>query len=168
MNKWVNDNIILRNCQPGTGRRRADILDDIGDRLKKFRQRMGYTQKQISDLLNIERSTYSYYETGKTTPDIMTICKLADIFNEKISDILEGEISPVPKEKDSEVMIFPSEHSALLRDSEVYRINDFGPQFTSDLSDSERDMVLCFRLLSSKRQKKISDMVREQLESMGL
>lgn len=143
------------------------ILDDIGDRLKKFRQRMGYTQKQISDLLNIERSTYSYYETGKTTPDIMTIYKLAEIFNEKISDVLEGEIRPIPSGRNDDASGFPSKRAVLLKENDVYQIDDFGPQFTSDLSDSERNLVLCFRLLPAKGQERISDMIRYELEGMS-
>lgn len=42
----------------------------INERLRELRIKSGYTQSQIAKILNIDRSTYSYYEIGKTTPDI--------------------------------------------------------------------------------------------------
>lgn len=59
--------------------------------LRKLRENNGYTQQQIADALNINRSTYAYYESGKTTPDIDTIIKLAKIFNIDYIDLLETE-----------------------------------------------------------------------------
>lgn len=35
--------------------------------LKIFRMNAGYTQQQIADILVIQRSTYTYYELGKTS-----------------------------------------------------------------------------------------------------
>ena len=63
----------------------------LSKRLKILRENCGYTQQQIADALNIDRSTYTYYETGKTSPDIHAIVKLAKIFNVSYSDILDDE-----------------------------------------------------------------------------
>ena len=35
-------------------------------KIRELREKYGYTQKKMSELLGIERSTYTYYETGKT------------------------------------------------------------------------------------------------------
>ena len=51
----------------------------FGRRLKRFREESGYTQSILANILGIERSTYTYYETGKTTPvifDLMRLCRL--------------------------------------------------------------------------------------------
>ena len=51
----------------------------FGKRLKCFREESGYTQSIVANILGIERSTYTYYETGKTTPvvfDLMRLCRL--------------------------------------------------------------------------------------------
>ena len=37
----------------------------LGMRLRKFRKENGYSQSHIANVLGIERSTYTYYETGK-------------------------------------------------------------------------------------------------------
>ena len=39
-------------------------------------------------MLQIERSTYAFYETGKTTPGLDTLCKLAGIYGVSVDDLL--------------------------------------------------------------------------------
>ena len=59
--------------------------------IKAKRKKLGLTQQLISDLLNIKRSTYAYYETGKTTPSIETMYKLAEVFECDIEDLIKPE-----------------------------------------------------------------------------
>lgn len=60
----------------------------LAKNIKLFRLYNGYTQKQVADILNIERSTYAYYESGKSVPDIETIIKLARLYNISIDFLL--------------------------------------------------------------------------------
>ena len=53
----------------------------LNQRLKHFRTTSGLTQQQVADVLGLDRSTYAYYESGKTTPDIKSVNKLLKIFN---------------------------------------------------------------------------------------
>lgn len=66
----------------------------INERLRELRIKSGYTQNQIAKILNIDRSTYSYYEIGKTMPDISVLLTLAKIFNISISELLADEAGP--------------------------------------------------------------------------
>lgn len=52
----------------------------LATHLRLLREKNGLTQKQVADMLNIDRSTYAYYESGKTRPDILTIAKLARLY----------------------------------------------------------------------------------------
>lgn len=63
----------------------------LSDTLRRLRLEAGYTQQNVADALNINRSTYSYYETGKTTPDIQTLKALSRIFSVKPEIFLEDE-----------------------------------------------------------------------------
>lgn len=36
---------------------------------------------QVAKMLNIDRSTYAYYETGKTKPDVDTLLKLCVVYD---------------------------------------------------------------------------------------
>ena len=38
----------------------------FSERLRKIRKASGMTQQEIADHLNMQRSTYAYYETGAT------------------------------------------------------------------------------------------------------
>ena len=53
----------------------------LEEKLIEFRKKAGYTQQEIADLLNCERSTYAGYETGKTTIPIKKIQLLSVIYN---------------------------------------------------------------------------------------
>ena len=44
-------------------------INKISEKIKKFRKKINYTQKQVADYLGVDRSTYSYYELGKIIPD---------------------------------------------------------------------------------------------------
>lgn len=68
----------------------------INERLRELRIKSGYTQNQIAKILNVDRSTYSYYEIGKTTPDVSALITLAKIFNISISELLADESNPYP------------------------------------------------------------------------
>ena len=56
----------------------------LGDDLKMCRIREGATQQEIADLLRIDRSTYSYYESGKLQPPFDVIAKLSSFYGVRL------------------------------------------------------------------------------------
>jgi len=70
-------------------------MSQFPERLKYMRKQVSLTQKEIAIKLNIQRVTYSHYETGRSQPSIDTLVILAQIFNCSI-DYLVG-ISDNPK-----------------------------------------------------------------------
>ncbi len=70
------------------------MLNLLSKKTEKLRENCGYTQQQIAEALSIDRSTYAYYEIGKTTPDINTIIKLAKIFHISYNELLDDEDFP--------------------------------------------------------------------------
>ena len=52
---------------------------ELGRNLRFIREKFTLTQKKLADALDLDRSTYSYYEVGKVTPDIFTLIKLSKI-----------------------------------------------------------------------------------------
>ncbi len=60
----------------------------LGARLRKYRLENGYSQNNIANILGIERSTYTYYEVGKTTPVVFDLMRLADLYGMKLDDLL--------------------------------------------------------------------------------
>ncbi|MDF2551727.1 MAG: family transcriptional regulator [Chryseobacterium sp.] len=63
----------------------------IGTNLKRLRSKTKYSSKDIADLLEIDRNTYSNWENEATDVKSQYIPKLADIFNVKIQDLFDDE-----------------------------------------------------------------------------
>lgn len=58
----------------------STFKEDLCKMLKAVRLACGYSQSTIATALGVCRSTYSYYELGKTTPDLVTLRDLAAVF----------------------------------------------------------------------------------------
>lgn len=59
-----------------------------GEILKKLRTEKGLSQKELTDRLTINRSTYARYETSSTQPDFETLSKLADFYDVTVDYLL--------------------------------------------------------------------------------
>ena len=59
------------------------------ERLREIREEHNLTQKQIAKILNVERSTYAGWETGKDTIPLRRLNKLSDYYKVSI-DYLTG------------------------------------------------------------------------------
>lgn len=57
-------------------------------RLKQLRGFHLLTQNEGAPVLHINRSTYSYYETGKNQPEIETLMKLARFYSVSVDFLL--------------------------------------------------------------------------------
>lgn len=111
---------------------------ELNQRLKKFRETAGLTQQQVADVLNLDRSTYAYYEAGKTTPDIKSVSKLVKIFNVTYYDLV-GEEDP------TKLVVNDDEGEA--DSSEKMKIYE--------LSKIEKQLIINFRVLTSKQQEEL-------------
>lgn len=69
----------------------------VGENIRLYRLRGGYTQKQFAEALGISAATLSSYEAGKTLPDMTVMCKIADMFRVS-TDELAGILSPDSEE----------------------------------------------------------------------
>jgi len=52
-----------------------------------YRDKAGYTQKQLAEMLDIPRTTMSFYETKRSYPDIEVAEKIAKIINQPIGKL---------------------------------------------------------------------------------
>ena len=63
----------------------------IAENIKFFRKQLKMTQEDLAKKLNGKKSLVSNYETGYSTPDIYTLCRLADIFDITLDELVEWE-----------------------------------------------------------------------------
>ena len=82
------------NFAPGKNPKQTDTStlmannNEIGSVLKDLRNRMGYSQEQISSYLGISQPAYNHYESGDTVVSQDSLEKLADIYGVEEYDIL--------------------------------------------------------------------------------
>ncbi len=120
----------------------------IPNLLKKYRLNCGYSQQMVANTLNIDRSTYTYYETGKSTPSLNTILILKKLFNmpyeELISCFDDGAKVAIEKLRDPSVE--PESETIDLSNCrkkiQVDKISIY------ELPKDEQQMILYYRRLS--------------------
>lgn len=69
----------------------------IGSRIKNLRIRKGISQKDMAEMLDIPRSTYSNYENDNREPSIETLEKIASILGINTSDLIGTQITDMQK-----------------------------------------------------------------------
>ena len=109
----------------------------LATHLRLLREKNGLTQKQVAEMLNIDRSTYAYYESGKTRPDILTIAKLARLYRISTDFLLDVRIPSLQMELHDERVDYQSFQTARA-------------QYLSDLSREEQNLILYYRQLENK------------------
>jgi transcriptional regulator with XRE-family HTH domain len=62
-----------------------------GNTIKTLREKKGYTQKQLAELLSVSDKAVSKWETQKGLPDISLLEPIAKTLGISISELLSGE-----------------------------------------------------------------------------
>jgi len=63
--------------------------------IRNLRKERGLTQQQVAEHLGIDRSTYAYYESGRTRVNIDVIIRLAHFYQVRYAALLGPEPVPV-------------------------------------------------------------------------
>lgn len=111
----------------------------LHEKLRHYREASALSQSQVAKALNINRTTYTKYETGKTGVSLKTLSKLAAIFNVTLLELLP-----------------PDEKSANLQPVKESRRAD-SPIF--QLSKQERGLIASFRVLDKEDKAKALRMI---------
>ncbi len=117
----------------------------IGETLREYRVKCALTQAQVAAALNLDRSAYSYYESGTTLPNLATLVKLAKIFQVPVEALL-------PKSEEPNLLHSPGEQM-----EPIYW-----------LSKEEQALVTAYRVLDKEQREQMhayaGQLRREQLE----
>lgn len=62
-----------------------------GNIIKELREKKGYTQRQLADILLVSDKTISKWETGKGLPDVGIVSELAYSLGVSLAELLTGE-----------------------------------------------------------------------------
>lgn len=128
-------------------------MKELGLKLKYYRDNCELSQQQVANILNIDRSTYTYYETGKTTPSASMLLKLSKIYNVPCAVFLEcinQELELNSKVADS---ITKGGISSLYEESMDDKIYS--------LTKDEKDVVIAYRLLDNNKKEELRKIIDE-------
>lgn len=56
-------------------------MNNFGNKLRYFRKKMGFTQKELAKKLNISASTIGMYEQGRREPDFKILSNICNILS---------------------------------------------------------------------------------------
>lgn len=65
----------------------------IGERIRDYRKKVGLSQKELGKMLDVSQQHIAQYESGKRTPKLDTIQKIATSLNVNINDLLESPLN---------------------------------------------------------------------------
>lgn len=65
-------------------------MRDIGKNVRQAREKKGYSQERLAELLFVTRQTVSNYETGRSRPDVETLVKLSRLLDVEVTDLIYG------------------------------------------------------------------------------
>ena len=106
--------------------------------LKIIRKANKLSQQQLADILGISRSTYCSYETGRRSPDVDTIVRLAEFYRIPLNDFL-----------------------LTIQDKEVAENNSYDNpddvRFLSQLNRKEIELICKYRVMSEEEKAELKD-----------
>lgn len=66
-------------------------MTKVSKNIRKIRTAKNLTQDELAQKLFVTRQTVSGWENGRTQPDIDTLCKISEIFDVPVEDLIYGE-----------------------------------------------------------------------------
>ena len=68
--------------------------EELTARLKKYRERYGYTQQFVADHLGVGKSTYTQYEIGSRRIPVDMLVRVAALYNVSMDEMLGNSVQP--------------------------------------------------------------------------
>ncbi|MBR6386277.1 MAG: helix-turn-helix domain-containing protein [Ruminococcus sp.] len=122
-----------------------------GGLIRQFRLKLGLTQKQLAERINVSDKAVSKWECGSGCPDISLLSALADVFGTDIQVLLAGGIDKNERDKDMKKLKF-------------YVCRDCGNIITST---SDSSVTCCGNKLSALEPRKAEENEKLKIEDIG-
>lgn len=122
----------------------------LSEKLKELRKRACMTQDDIAEVLEMNRTSFSKYENGASTPPLAVLRKLAKIYSVPLEYLIHDE-QPFIVLNESTVEDVERE-----KNEAVYNF--------AQLSPEERKLIMKMRLLSDEKKKEIFHSIEDNDE----
>ena len=89
---------------------------ELGSQIKKYRNKMNWSQDELADKVFVSRQTVSNWENDKNYPDIKSLILLSEVFGISLDNLVKGDIVKMKEQINSE------EIERFRRDGNIYTI----------------------------------------------
>ncbi len=72
---------------------------NLGNKILEFRKKLGLSQEQLGERVNVTRQTISNWELGETSPNIEQLKLLSQVFHVSIDELLDNDTHNILVEK---------------------------------------------------------------------
>ena len=130
----------------------------LPERLKELRTVNNYTQDYVAGVLGVVRQTYSYYETGKRTPNTEILYKLASLYGITLDDLMH-----LSTELDENIFFDQpntSQSSDTIADYLEYFSNPMNKKKYQYHSNIEKELLYYFNKISEDDKKEIIEFTK--------
>ena len=103
--------------------------------LRELRKKNGLTQQHVADFLHIDRSTYAYYESGRTKINIDILLRLSRFFKVSLGSLVGEENYGIEQLSDG---------TEEAMNVDAILVNDSVSRFTQ-LNRKEQHLVILYR-----------------------
>lgn len=66
-------------------------MEEFAKKIRKLRMSRNMSQKDLADLLNVDRTTVARWETKDRMPDVFLLIRIADIFDTTLDELVGRE-----------------------------------------------------------------------------
>ena len=117
-------------------KRKCGSVDaSLGRNLAYFRKLAGLTQQQVAEKLNLNRTTYTKYETGASEPSIEILKQIAVILKVDVASILADD------------------NTATVNDAQSDDLQGFEPEL--------RNLIINYRALASDDREEVFKLINQ-------
>ena len=135
--------------------------NDFPEKLTRLREEAGMTQEQASEVLQVNRSTYAYYETGKSHPKFPTLQKIARVYRVSLDYLLgtEPAVEEAPAAQLQDETVSYDANNQQPASGDDGRLGGRFNDSIADLTNDERLILFRLRIMDKKHQKQVIDYI---------
>lgn len=85
------------------GLQKRGLYMNVGEKILQLRKKMGLSQEELAEKLNVTRQTISKWETNQSSPDFEKIVPLCDLFEITTDELLRGKSENITNLDDSKI-----------------------------------------------------------------
>lgn len=118
--------------------------------LRQKRKELRLSQAKVADKLNIDRTTYAYYESGRCVPNIKVINDIAKVLDIPISTLINTILNEDVIDEPSILKTTSKTSKRKNKDNEI---------LFSDLTKQEKEVIIAYRIALSSTKKEIKELL---------